>query len=724
MATYNRAMLISRAILSVIEQTFQDWEMVIVDDGSTDNTKEVVSTFSDERIRFFEKEHSGIPRTLNYAIERCRGKWLAVLGSDDRYDQKFLERNLELVNGNGLGTVSYCDFINFNPDGGFNSRYRGRKESRIGTLQKLLREPMTQVCSGYFVCARKLIEDVGGYSTAMRVSSDKHLLIKLLAKADHFEHIEEPLYQRILSPRDGISYNHLQTAQGRAEVSGRLMEAVMQHFSQTDFVAAEGEAIDRLGYERWRFETVLREFVAQNLWKYGLAGEALWTLLQTEARGLDPGKGMPERIWRALILRDAGSYTYGVVGNERESSWLRTHFQLDGWNHLDTVVESYPELRRMFDRAEVIFDFSHTYLSLGKNEEGMRCTLIKVPGRTEETIEKVKNKPPEFYRWENYQRFLRETFMTLVVERLPVTQGVKVLLQGSDALSVIARYGLAELGSMISYVWDNYPIATSGQPPYIGDQDLTKISAQIDLVIITSISSEDFLKQAVKNAGILCPVIGPSDLFQKELEFIQQGGDARLQGVTEPNEIRRLRPELEALYRACGNYISSDDLVLNVYSGYGFGSAILSETAGTVVAVEQDNKKIRFAKSHFLSPNLIFLDNESFQQRLESGTLPVPQAICLIDMLEHINTPLSVCRQWANLLPVKGRFVLSGIQPPSKDSHMGIVLDRHDLIALMEMLGLKVIASLTQINDFLVVHEVLPASGQRFLLIGERVAAH
>jgi len=81
--TYNRAHVLSDAIRSALAQTFTNFEHIIVDDGSVDNTREVVESFHDPRLRYFHITNSGATAARNYGIERAKGKWVMYLDSDD-----------------------------------------------------------------------------------------------------------------------------------------------------------------------------------------------------------------------------------------------------------------------------------------------------------------------------------------------------------------------------------------------------------------------------------------------------------------------------------------------------------------------------------------------------------------------------------------------------------------------------------------------------------------
>ena len=90
--TYNRAKFLPRAIESVINQTFKDWELIIVDDGSTDKTSNVVKQYQDNRIRYIYQENSERSAARNNGIKHAKGKYICFLDSDDYYLSSHLEK--------------------------------------------------------------------------------------------------------------------------------------------------------------------------------------------------------------------------------------------------------------------------------------------------------------------------------------------------------------------------------------------------------------------------------------------------------------------------------------------------------------------------------------------------------------------------------------------------------------------------------------------------------
>ena len=102
--SYNTARFIGETIRSVQAQTYTNWEMIIVDDCSTDNTDEVVSQFQkeDSRIRYFKNDHnSGAAVSRNKALREARGRWIAFLDSDDLWYPEKLEKQIRFMEEKG-----------------------------------------------------------------------------------------------------------------------------------------------------------------------------------------------------------------------------------------------------------------------------------------------------------------------------------------------------------------------------------------------------------------------------------------------------------------------------------------------------------------------------------------------------------------------------------------------------------------------------------------------
>jgi glycosyltransferase involved in cell wall biosynthesis len=115
--TYNYGRFIQEAIDSVLVQTFDDLEIVVVDDGSTDNTLEIVAAIQDPRIRVVRTPHLGISAARNEGLAQIQGEFIAFLDADDRWRPDKLERQIRIMDAEpDLGAV-FTNFVRFDEHG-------------------------------------------------------------------------------------------------------------------------------------------------------------------------------------------------------------------------------------------------------------------------------------------------------------------------------------------------------------------------------------------------------------------------------------------------------------------------------------------------------------------------------------------------------------------------------------------------------------------------------
>lgn len=112
MPNYNGALLISRGIDSVIRQTFLDFELIVVDDGSKDESVSVVKRFRDQRIHLLQQDHEGVCAARNRGIGHARGEYIAFLDSDDTWAPTFLDRLHEAIVHTPDAAIAYCGWQN------------------------------------------------------------------------------------------------------------------------------------------------------------------------------------------------------------------------------------------------------------------------------------------------------------------------------------------------------------------------------------------------------------------------------------------------------------------------------------------------------------------------------------------------------------------------------------------------------------------------------------
>lgn len=118
MPSYNTGRFISETIESVLAQSYSNWELIIVDDCSTDDTDEVVGQYlTDERIRYIKnKNNSGAAVSRNHALREAKGKWIAFLDSDDLWMPDKLEKQIRYMEMNDYH-FSYTNYSEINAEG-------------------------------------------------------------------------------------------------------------------------------------------------------------------------------------------------------------------------------------------------------------------------------------------------------------------------------------------------------------------------------------------------------------------------------------------------------------------------------------------------------------------------------------------------------------------------------------------------------------------------------
>jgi len=133
--SYNHAPYIGKAVESVLSQSYSDFELIVVDDGSTDNSLEVMSSFSDPRLKILTQGNQGAHAAINRGLRAARGEYLAILNSDDRYHPLRLEKMLKvLLADRQVGLVgSYIDIID--QDGKSQGIKHGFKDSSPWLLE-------------------------------------------------------------------------------------------------------------------------------------------------------------------------------------------------------------------------------------------------------------------------------------------------------------------------------------------------------------------------------------------------------------------------------------------------------------------------------------------------------------------------------------------------------------------------------------------------------------
>ena len=134
MSVYNGEPYLKDAIKSVLEQSFRDFEFLIVDDGSTDNSVKSIESFKDPRIKLIRQKNTGVAKAKNRALEIAGGKWTAIIDSDDIWYPSKLEKQLQFFEENP--DFTYLGHFDMIQDIYEELEYQGFSESEIEQFSK------------------------------------------------------------------------------------------------------------------------------------------------------------------------------------------------------------------------------------------------------------------------------------------------------------------------------------------------------------------------------------------------------------------------------------------------------------------------------------------------------------------------------------------------------------------------------------------------------------
>jgi len=184
--TYNRAQLLVNCIKSCLNQTYKKVEVIVVDDGSTDNTEEVTADLckKDSRIIYYKKENGGLASALNYGFKHAKGDYFSWTSDDNYYDKNALNKMLRFLIKNDCSFV-YSDFYKFYKDSPHNL--------------KLIQLPNWQAMKIYncigpsFLYSKKVWEIIGEYDPETFLAEDYDYWLRI-SKRFPIGHLSEPLY--------------------------------------------------------------------------------------------------------------------------------------------------------------------------------------------------------------------------------------------------------------------------------------------------------------------------------------------------------------------------------------------------------------------------------------------------------------------------------------------------------------------------------------------------
>lgn len=179
---YNAENTIAETVKSVLTQTFTDFELIIIDDGSTDNTLDILKQFDDPRIQIYAFKNAGPQKSRNRGIEKARGKFISFLDADDLWLEDKLQLQIETLHNNPDASVvySWCNVIDENSD----LLRRGGHFIRTGEVFKDLLLVNFGENGSNFLSYLDAVKSVGGFDEVIVAGQDRDMLLSL---ARHYQ---------------------------------------------------------------------------------------------------------------------------------------------------------------------------------------------------------------------------------------------------------------------------------------------------------------------------------------------------------------------------------------------------------------------------------------------------------------------------------------------------------------------------------------------------------
>jgi len=198
--TYNRSSFVLEAVDSVFKQTFEDFELIVVDDGSIDGTAEALNQYKGRLIYSFQ-DHQGVSAARNRGIQTARGKWIAFLDDDDLWLPEKLETQIRFFSQNPEAMICQTQEIWIRNGRRVNPRKKHRKYSGDIFAPSLL---LCLVSPSAVMIRRDLFERVGYFDEDMPACEDYDLWLRISAQFPIFL-IDQPLVVKRGGHRDQLS---------------------------------------------------------------------------------------------------------------------------------------------------------------------------------------------------------------------------------------------------------------------------------------------------------------------------------------------------------------------------------------------------------------------------------------------------------------------------------------------------------------------------------------
>lgn len=221
--TFNRAYCIERAIDSVLNQTFKDFDLWIVDDGSTDNTGELLTKYgTDKRFNYCRVENGGVSKARNIGVSKTSGEWLAFLDSDDEWLEDKLERQIKYIKENPKCKLIHGEELWVRNGKRINPK-KVHKKSGGDIFERSL--GLCLISPSAVILRRELLDEMNGFDEQFIVCEDYDLWLKVSCRYE-VGYLSEPVLIKYGGHEDQLSSKYFAMDYYRIKSMYQLNESV------------------------------------------------------------------------------------------------------------------------------------------------------------------------------------------------------------------------------------------------------------------------------------------------------------------------------------------------------------------------------------------------------------------------------------------------------------------------------------------------------------------
>jgi glycosyltransferase involved in cell wall biosynthesis len=229
---YNAERYIEKSIRSVLDQTYNELELIIIDDGSSDSSKAIIKTFKDNRIRFYAHPHLGLISQLNFGVQNAEGNFIARMDADDMDDKNRLAVQIAYLKNNSdiqLVSTNY-NFIDEN-DKIYSEKTLPEFHEDIEYMMPIL----NSICHASMVTYKTAVIDAGSYRDKYLFVEDQDLFLRMISCGMKMHNLQEALYSYRIKNKRYSKADRETLLRNRYQIGTEYLNNYYQHPTRENY---------------------------------------------------------------------------------------------------------------------------------------------------------------------------------------------------------------------------------------------------------------------------------------------------------------------------------------------------------------------------------------------------------------------------------------------------------------------------------------------------------